>query len=196
MTGLNAAGVGVVRNALVSNAAPCEGGNSMNAAHFSIFNASNFHEALLALTSVPLATAWYYMIAAPDDCLGVENANPVSGFLHDRHGILTHANHYESAHLLEADLGPRVLPDSLIRSHRLRRLLNSRRGKIDLDFILECLSDHFDHPASICRHVDESVAEDGRLDTVFAVVMDLDAQELWLAPGNPCQGEVVCHKLG
>jgi isopenicillin-N N-acyltransferase-like protein len=46
--------------------------------------------------------------------------------------------------------------------------------------------DHASFPLAICRHVDERDAPVDRTETVFSVVLDLDARRLGIAVGPPC----------
>ena len=55
--------------------------------------------------------------------------------------------------------------------------------------IRRALQDHTGAPHSLCRHPDERVHVDGRMATVFAVVMDLDERKMYLCDGPPCCNE-------
>ena len=53
--------------------------------------------------------------------------------------------------------------------------------------------DHFSHPNSICRHVDQREQEPRHLATLSSVVMDLTARAFYFTEGTPCQNEY--HKM-
>ena len=187
MVGLNAAGIGIVRNALIARCDNSEVGLPMNAVHYQALWSEVIADAVGAVTAGRLATPWFYLIAAVGDAIGLEAAPPRYDLVHDRGGVLTHANHYLSSRLGVQDVGPSVIPDSLFRDHRLHRFLESKRGLLDVPTIFTFMRDHFSYPDSICRHADERDPADGRMATVFSVVMDLDARTLYLSDGQPCQ---------
>ncbi len=187
MVGLNAAGIAVARNALVTPRAGETPGVPMNAVHYRILQAETVGDAVGAVAAAQLASPLCYVIGAPGDAIALEAAPPDLDFIHDEGGILTHANHFVSSRLHVTDLGKVALPDSLFRARRLRRFLEVRRGALDVAAIFEGMKDHFNYPDSICRHPDERDAADGRLATVFTTVMDLDAKVLYFSDGQPCQ---------
>jgi isopenicillin-N N-acyltransferase-like protein len=78
-------------------------------------------------------------------------------------------------------------PGSLLRLRRVQRLLEGRRGRLDVAALREVLSDHFSHPDSVCAHADPSLQPLEQYETQFSIVMDLDAATMWLAVGNPCR---------
>lgn len=50
------------------------------------------------------------------------------------------------------------------------------------------LSDHANHPDSVCSHEDPADPPSKRLCTVYAIVMDLTERVLWVTDGSPCSG--------
>ncbi|HZS92586.1 MAG TPA: C45 family peptidase [Chloroflexota bacterium] len=68
--------------------------------------------------------------------------------------FLHHANHHEAPQLLQYEDGFASLwPDTLIRSGRMRQLLEEHFGRIDLETCQEIMRDHGGYPGSICRHL-------------------------------------------
>jgi isopenicillin-N N-acyltransferase like protein len=97
------------------------------------------------------------------------------------HGILHHANHFEAPEFLalEADL-PLALPDSILRSGRMRELLERNVGSIDQKVLFELMQDHAAGPGSICRH-------DARGITSVTWVIYVPAEKkVWATNCNPC----------
>jgi isopenicillin-N N-acyltransferase-like protein len=96
------------------------------------------------------------------------------------HGILHHANHFEAPEFLdlEADL-PNRAPDTLLRSGRMRELLDRSFGSIDRDVLSEVLSDHAGGPGSICRH-------HAQTKTLCSVIYVPAEKTMWATNGNPC----------
>ena len=55
--------------------------------------------------------------------------------------------------------------------------------------------DHFGKPLSICTHIDPTVVEDKRVETVASVIMDLDERSLNITKGPPCLSEYEKYTL-
>ena len=72
------------------------------------------------------------------------------------------------------------ITSSIVRYNRGTRLLKKNLGRITVDKMKEFLSDHVNHPGSICRH--------GKgVKTTFSVIINLTTQTMLLARGNPCE---------
>jgi isopenicillin-N N-acyltransferase like protein len=109
------------------------------------------------------------------------------GLLHPNGGMVTHANHLEAVtgvHDMQRDWGG----SSLFRAARARRLLSDvvAAGKTTTDDLASVFRDHASFPHAICRHVDDRDTALERSQTVFSVVMDLDARRFGITPGPPC----------
>ncbi|HYN97953.1 MAG TPA: C45 family peptidase [Pilimelia sp.] len=111
-----------------------------------------------------------------------------AGWLHPADGVLTHANHLESAVPVRdamVDLGG----SSLFRSARARRLLApaAAAGTVTEDDLAAVLRDHASFPLGICRHVDDRDPPASRTESVYSLLMDLDTRRLGIAAGPPCR---------
>jgi isopenicillin-N N-acyltransferase-like protein len=105
-------------------------------------------------------------------------------------GMLVHTNHFTSMRLTGfKDLGKIAFIESPIRLARAKKLFEAKRGRIGLSEIQSVLRDHFNRPKSICRHEDMRDEPGRRSETVFSVIMDLNAQKLHLTDGPPCETE-------
>jgi isopenicillin-N N-acyltransferase-like protein len=107
--------------------------------------------------------------------------------LYPEDGILTHANHFEGGGV--DSRCETLLPDTLCRGPRLRRLLTQQAGEIDEEILTEALRDHFNRPASVCRHRDEALDERERFYTNGSYVIDLEERRLLATDGPPCERE-------
>jgi isopenicillin-N N-acyltransferase-like protein len=63
-----------------------------------------------------------------------------------------------------------IYPDSYVRSHRLATLMKRHWGKLSVDIMKELLSDHNNHPDSICRHADKEVSSKVQIKIVASVI--------------------------
>lgn len=125
--------------------------------------------------------------AAGGEILDLELLPGDLGLLHADGGMVTHANH------LEAVTGVRDVQrewggSSLFRSARVRRLLSEvvAARKTTTDDLVAGFRDHASFPHAICRHPDERDPAVERSQTVYSVLLDLDAGRLGIAEGPPC----------
>ena len=124
---------------------------------------------------------------AAGEFIDLELSPTAVNHLYPEDGILTHANHFVDDRVeSEFEL---LVPDTLCRAPRMRRLLERRADEIDVDVITGVLRDHFGRPASICRHADEDLPERERVHTNGSYVVDLEDRRLLATRGPPCKGE-------
>src|SRR5262249_15357795 len=96
-------------------------------------------------------------------------------------GLLAHANHYEAAEFLSLeDDFPIKSPDTLLRSGRMRQLLQENQGTINVKVLQRLLKDHAGGPGAICRHDAYGYT------TKSSVIHDLHSGKIWVTRGNPC----------
>jgi isopenicillin-N N-acyltransferase like protein len=103
--------------------------------------------------------------------------------LHEGPGA--HTNHYLDVDL--AAIAPAPSEGSTARYRRLNELLDERHPQTVGD-VMEILRDHGSGPQAICLHPDPADGEEASA-VMFSMVTDLDAGEMWVAPGNPCDVE-------
>ncbi len=188
-TGLNAAGLGLVTNALVTDADVGVPGLPYHVLLRAILDCATVTEALKILQAGIRSSSANYLIAhASGAALDVEAAPGDFTRLYPRfpdRGLLLHTNHFLSPRLAATqDLSLWAMPDSAVR---LQRLQAGAPTPVALDDFRALLADHADYPHSICAHPDpdDHPLEQGA--TIASVLMDLNARRLWLAAGNPCQ---------
>jgi len=194
-TGLNSAGMGLVTNALVSDADRGEPGVPYHAILRAILESERPSTALEAITRHSRASSANYLIAHRDgEAVNVEAApGDYSRVYIDfpDAGLFSHANHFTNIRVDLKDVGIWDGPDSLLRLRRVQRLLEARRGRLDVALMREVLSDHFSYPEGVCAHLDPSLPEVEQYATQFSIVMDLDEGTIWLVQGNPCESEFI-----
>ena len=186
--GLNAAGLGLVTNALVTDADAGAPGLPYHVLLRAILDCATVTEALQVLQAGTRSSSANYLIAhASGAALDVEAApgdfTRVYPLLPD-HGLLLHTNHFLSPRLHPVDVSLWAMPSSAVR---LQRLQAGAPTRATLDEFRPLLADHADYPHSICSHPDpaDHPLEQGA--TIASILMDLPARRFWLAAGNPCQ---------
>ncbi len=98
-------------------------------------------------------------------------------------GPAVHTNHYLDPEL--AALGAPPSAGSLARHARLAELVAAALPATPAD-VMAILADHGSAPSTICLHPDPADGDDAEA-VIFAMVCDLQAGRMWVAPGRPCE---------
>ena len=101
-------------------------------------------------------------------------------------GAVTHDNSIKSVPQID------MMRHGHPRGTHLKILFSEATGRIDLDYIKRCLSDHEGYPGSICSH---GCDENDNWQTIASVIYDLDAHTAYICCGAPCQNEYIEFKL-
>ena len=188
--GVNEAGIGLVTNFLLSDRR--QFGIPIHVTRRKILAARSLEGAIAAIIDVERAQSANYLIgSASGEAVDVEAWPEDTALLEPDNGLLTHANHFRRLAEDRIDVGRDIYPDSARRDMRLLHLLSERQGNIDTAFCQECLSDHADHPHSICRHVSASDSAAVQIETLGSVVIDLDERVMNFCSGPPCASDFV-----
>jgi isopenicillin-N N-acyltransferase-like protein len=194
-TGMNAAGLGLVTNALVTDADVGEPGLPYHVLLRAVLDCATVTEALRVLQAAPRSSSANYLIAhASGAALDIEAAP--GDFtrlypLYPQDGVLLHTNHFLARHIDPVDLSLWAMPNSFVRLQRLRAAEAAAKAPaktaMTLDDFRALLADHADYPNSICAHPDPADHPREQGATIASVLMDLTARRMWLAAGQPCQ---------
>lgn len=188
--GVNEHGIGMLLNGLVADG---DGDQPFRKPYHVRFrealNAERLHEAVHPLIEKDRANSANVLLAhAEGEMMDLELAPETENYLYPEDGILTHANHFEDRSRVDSEF-ERIVPSSLCRAPRLKRLLSKQRGNISMESGREVLQDHFGRPGSICMHADEREPEAERSRTNTSIVMDLDQRRLLGTYGPPCEND-------
>jgi isopenicillin-N N-acyltransferase-like protein len=193
---MNAAGLGLVTNALVTDADVGEPGLPYHVLLRAVLDCATVTDALQVLQAGPRSSSANYLIAhASGSALDIEAAP--GDFtrlypLYPEDGVLLHTNHFLAQHTGlvpqtppadPTDLALWAMPSSSVRLQRLRAGRTART----LDDFGALLTDHADYPHSICAHPDPARHPCEQGATIASVLMDLTTRRVWLAAGNPCR---------
>lgn len=187
--GMNAAGVGVCLNA--TSVGRGRTGVPLHVLYRTILHAPTVSNAFEAVARARRAGAGTFNLGSAEGFLmSVEFTPDAVDVLMAEDEPLTHTNHYLSPLFRGEDALKSELGCTWVRLNRLRRLGRLHPEGFGRDSILEVLSDHANHPDSICSHEDPADPEFRRMVTVYAMVMDLTERRMWVTEGNPCEGKV------
>ena len=194
-TGMNAAGLGLVTNALVTDADVGEPGLPYHVLLRAVLDCATVTEALKVLQAGPRSSSANYLIAhASGAALDIEAAPGDFTRLYPlfpEDGVLLHTNHFLAPRIDPVDLCPvghaQQRGPAPASPRRPATAPATTAEPPALDDFRALLADHADYPHSICAHPDpaDHPCEQGA--TIASVLMDLGARHLWLAAGNPCQ---------
>jgi len=141
---------------------------------------------------------YHVMASAEGDIVGFESVSDAFKILHPENDILVHSNHYLTKEFQKADLMYTALscfPDTFLRFHRVKRLMQRRHGEITAEVMMGILADHNNYPYSICRHPDTNLPPEFQSATLASVIMVPGERKMFVANGNPCQCEYVEYQL-
>jgi isopenicillin-N N-acyltransferase-like protein len=114
--------------------------------------------------------------------------------IYGMNGYLAHTNHYLTSRMRRVEEHTETLIGSRVRCNRALRLLKSTTAHTP-ETLKNILSDHVDHPNSICSHVELEESPLDRQKTIASLIMDLTALEMHVCWGNPCEGEYHTYQL-
>ena len=114
----------------------------------------------------------------------IESAPDESFLIQPEHGLLVHANHFESSAALAKlrDTGLPSTPDSAYRAQRVRGLLAPKRGAIGVDDLKAAFFDDFASPFAVCRPPRPAATGDNLSATVMMIVMQPAAGWMEICP--------------
>ncbi len=185
--GFNSAGIGVCLNLIRCEKDHFQPGLPVWIKVRGLLNSRSLPDCLKILTSFEGPNSANMVIAHRDgEAIDVECAPDDTFFLFPNGGVLTHSNHFLSPSFRVKDTAKSLIPDTVLRNHRASRLLQERRGNVDLKTIKNVLKDHFGHPDSICRHRDERLHENEQWETLTSMMIDLTEGKILYTSGPPC----------
>jgi isopenicillin-N N-acyltransferase-like protein len=111
-------------------------------------------------------------------------------WLPDEEGFFVHTNHYVSQRYRNRPDLPVYLADSPLRLERMRSLIRTKLGVLDVASMETFLSDHQGFPTSICRH--EKLPGFWTSASLVAVPQK---GLMYVCAGNPCEGEFVEYQV-
>jgi isopenicillin-N N-acyltransferase like protein len=145
--------------------------------------AEELAEMIGRILSSPRANGMNFVVGDTVQAMNVELSATRYHVTYSR-GVLSHANHHEAPDLLAAGVEmefPIAVPDSLLRTGRMRELLELQFGSLEAKTLQDVMRDHANAPGSICRHDNTRGFE-----TRSAVVYNPAEGIVWASNGNPC----------
>ncbi|MHB8776205.1 MAG: C45 family autoproteolytic acyltransferase/hydrolase [Anaerolineales bacterium] len=191
--GMNAAGIGLVTNALTTNLDRGQPDMPYHIILRSILESTSFDGAVELIQKTVRASAANYLIAnRAGQVLNLEAGpgrdmenlypQPVSsGYVH--------TNHFQCTSIPFNDVGLAQGADSPIREQRMKSFLLQAGNKSGIEAIQAALRDHHNYPYSICCHPEENRPVSEQYATIGSIIMNLSARRIWLTGDNPCRSQ-------
>jgi isopenicillin-N N-acyltransferase-like protein len=191
--GLNDAGVGVAIDSVYHT----DGQLGVPRVVFSraILVARTMDAAVAACLVEGRAGGYHYLLAdAHGELRGVESSAAAHAIMGGEEGWLAHTNHYLTLQMQNLQQ-PGTYAGSRARLDRARELLQQRLGGATPEGLQALLRYQDGRPGSICGCEDPTKPPHERAQTLVSLVMDLTERVVWAAPGSPCEGGYVLHRL-
>jgi isopenicillin-N N-acyltransferase-like protein len=165
-----------------------------------MLESSTFSEVLDILDRVPLASNGNYVACdGAGKILDIEATTAGALLLEDDGaGFLAHTNHFLCPPHANQRNYDKSLPDSFQRLSRMNEMIRAESGSVTVASIKRFLSDHSDHPTSICRHAptsDRAKAPTFAGRTVASMIAEPARRRMHVALGNPCESRFVTYSM-
>ncbi len=185
--GLNGAGVAVALNLLRSR----DDGRAVGMpVHVLLRKMLQGHDYAAARAGADLAPAGasscITLASARGDLVSLEITPGGVAEVHAEAGLLAHANHCVDPWAAAGECPLEPTSTTRERLGRAWELLRRGAGRLDVAAFQAILTDHQGAPRCICRHPDPRVPRLDRAESICALVMDLRAQVMHVAPNVPC----------
>lgn len=190
--GFNDAGIGVCLNTLPAPSRP------IGVPHYfqvrEIYEAKSLDGAIHAVKRAHRAIPANIMLTTPEGPADLEvTIDDVHALRADEQGRVTHTNHCRHPELVKINANFPELIQSQPRQERIDRLLSGSTANT-VDRLKEILSNHEEHPRSICRHANGDPGV-GHWQTVFSVIIEPEARRMHVSRGMPCEKPYEVYQL-
>lgn len=192
--GVSDAGIGVCLNTLPAPS------RERGVPHYftvrAIYESRSLDEAVAAVRRAQRAIPANILLATPQGPADFEvTIDDVHVLLDDDgDGVVTHTNHCLHPDLQDVNEEFPELIESIPRKCRIDELLAAASRPIARDQLESALSDHDNHPRSICRHPNDHPAT-GWWQSVFSILIEADHGRMHISRGNPCQNPYETYEL-
>ncbi len=194
--GVNAAGLAVMTNALACTEDVGAPGVPYHVMLRALLGCQSTAAALTRLASAERASSANYLLVDESGHAVDVEARPggrtaLHPLLPDDRGVLLHTNHFVSPDFPNgaggvSDYADLVETTSQFRLGQVTSAVAAAADPADLRVYAAALTDHTEHPDSVCRHPDPSLPDEEQSLTVASVLVDLTARRVLLSEGPPC----------
>lgn len=184
--GMNSAGLALGINAMVSDVDRLGESVPFLLVCRKVLMNDRFSEAVRDLLNARRSVSYNVMLAGEGVAVDLE-AHPLDvSIINPEAGVLVHANHFVGERAVKVRDSFVLSEPSSVNRHIVAH--EKMRGRRDhsLDSFKEILTDHLDHPTSICYHPNPVNHPDHREETVASVIMVPEDRLFMATKGPPC----------
>ncbi len=138
---------------------------------------------------------YYHLADKNGNMAGIESIYDDFTEIEPTNNMLIHANHYVTEKYKKSDLAYIFIKDSFGRARRLETLISGASGKITPQLMMIFLSDHQNHPNSICNHIDENKPPEMASMSKGSFILVPDELKMYVSFGPPCENEYMEYSL-
>jgi isopenicillin-N N-acyltransferase-like protein len=179
---MNSEGLGLCGNYIQTDVDFKQTGVPIPIVRRAILEQSTLASAIAVVESTPRAFSSNHLLAHRSGDAADLEATPQRVYIIKPHkGKIVHANHFQTKDTDFEDVSLTRFPDSLAREQRVHELVDDRTS-VSKHEIISIFKDRQGFPHSVCRFTSD-VKNQGTIETVASVVMDLSDGIMWLARG-------------
>ncbi|HET9072232.1 MAG TPA: C45 family peptidase [Acidimicrobiales bacterium] len=197
---LNAAGLAVATNALVTSADRGAPGLPYHVILRGLADCETPADGVDVVLGHVRSSSANYLLASADGLVLDLEAAPgdyrAVSVLEPEGGALVHTNHFLRPPAGQDDVSVWAMSDTHLRRQRALPALADPGRRHDPESIRDVLADHAGYPFGVCSHADPRVGDGPAWATITAVVMDPAERRLWLTSGRPCETPLLEVELG
>lgn len=184
--GFNSGGIGLTVNGLVSDLDTADNGIPFWLLVRAANNSSTLESAIGNIIQSPRSVSGSIILSHEDGyAVGIEFTPKDAGILYPQKGVMVHTNHFVAMEKTVNDLFKASVPDTIMRFYTASKMLSGK--KVGLEDVKRTLSDHFEYPLSICKHLPSGADPDQSFETISSMIFNLRRRELVFSLGNPCK---------
>lgn len=187
--GLNSAGVGIVLNAMVSDRDMLGESVPFFLVCRKMLDSPRFSESVRAFLNAKRSVSYNVMVVGEGIALDLEAHPHDVSVIYPENGVLVHTNHFIGERALSVkDNFVLSEPSSINRYLKAKTMMETVKGH-SVESLKMILTDHYDHPTSICYHPTPGQSPDHEEETVSSVIMDPKKLVFMATNGPPCSNE-------
>jgi len=187
--GMNSEGIGLGINAMVSDMDRLGESVPFLLVCRKVLDSGRFSESVRAFLNAKRSISYNVMIAGEGVAVDLE-AHPLdTSIMNPEGGVLVHTNHFIGDRSFKVRDNFVLAEPSSINRYAVAQEKMKGRQDHTLNSFKEILTNHYDHPTSICYHQTPSQEQDHQEETVSSVIM-VPEERLFIATrGPPCRNE-------
>ena len=187
--GLSSNGVGIVLNAMVSDRDRLGESVPFFLVCRKMLDSDRFSESVRAFLNARRSVSYNIMVAGEGVVVNLEAHPDDVSVIYPEEGVLTHTNHFIGDRAFKVkDNFVLSEPSSINRYSKALDMMRTIKGH-SVESLKMVLTDHYDHPTSICYHPSPEHGADHQEETVSSVILVPERRLFMATHGPPCSNK-------